>query len=55
MKKVQEALENLHVALEARDVAIGRAVEAVYTQYASIIVRREKEYDDALRAAKAPE
>jgi len=55
MKKAQEALEKLHVALEARDVAIGRAVEAVYTQYASIVVRREKEYDDALRAAKGQE
>ena len=55
MKKAQEALAKLHVALEARDVAVGRAVEAVYAQFASIIARREREYDDALRAAKAPE
>ena len=55
MKKAQEALQNLHVALEARDVAVGRAVEGVYAQFASIIARREREYEDALRAAKAPE
>jgi hypothetical protein len=52
MKKVREALENLHVALEARDVAVGRAVEVVYAQFASIVARREREYDDALRLEK---
>lgn len=52
MKEVRQALENLHVALEARDVAVGRAVEGVYTQFASIVARREREYDDALRRSR---
>lgn len=55
MNKVKQALDDLHVALEARDVAVGRAVEGVYAQFASIIARREREYEDALRDAKAPE
>jgi hypothetical protein len=49
---VQKALDNWRSAIEARDVALDRAVENVYSQFAAIVVRREKEYDDALRRSK---
>jgi hypothetical protein len=49
---VQKALDNWRSAIEARDVELDRAVERVYSQFAAIVVRREKEYDDALRRSK---
>jgi len=49
---VQKALDNWRSAIEARDVALDRAVENVYSQFAAIVVRREKEYDDALKRSK---
>ena len=52
MNAVQKALDNWRSAIEARDVELDRAVERVYSQFAAIVVRREKEYDDALRRSK---
>ena len=49
---VQKALEELHIALETRDVALGRAVESVYKQFAGIVAKREKAYNDALKRSK---
>jgi len=49
---VQKALEDLHVALETRDIALGRAAENVYKQFAGIVAKREKAYNDALRRSK---
>jgi len=49
---VQKALEDLHVALETRDIALGRATENVYKQFAGIVAKREKAYNDALRRSK---
>ena len=50
--EVRQALEDLHVAIETRDIALSRAVENVYTQFAAIVAKREKEYNDALRRSK---
>jgi len=50
--EVRQALEDLHVAIETRDLALSRAVENVYAQFASIVARREKEYNDALRRSR---
>jgi hypothetical protein len=50
-RDVDRALESLNEALEVRRVALGRAVENVYIQFAPIVAQREKEYNDALRAA----
>lgn len=47
--EMRQALENLHLAIETRDLALSRAVENVYTQFAAIVAKREKEYNDALR------
>ena len=52
MNAVQKALDNWRSAIEARDIALDRAVENVYSQFAAIVVRREKEYDDALKRSK---
>lgn len=52
MKSVQQALDDWRSAIEARDVELDRAVERVYSQFAAIVARREKEYDDALRRSK---
>ena len=52
MKSVQQALDDWRSAIEARDIALDRAVENVYSQFAAIVARREKEYDDALRRSK---
>jgi len=49
---VQKALDDWRSAIEARDIALDRAVENVYSQFAAIVVRREKEYDDALKRSK---
>jgi len=49
---VQKALDDWRSAIEARDVELDRAVERVYRQFAAIVVRREKEYDDALKRSK---
>lgn len=51
--EVRQALEDLHVAIETRDIALSRAVENVYTQFAAIVAKREKEYNDALRRREA--
>lgn len=50
--EVQKALEDLHLALETRDIALGRATENVYAQFAPIVAKREKAYNDALRRSK---
>ena len=50
--EVQQALEELHLALETRDIALGRAAENVYAQFAGIVAKREKAYNDALRRSK---
>lgn len=47
--EIQQALEDLQSAIEARDIALGRATENVYRQFASIVAKREKAYNDALR------
>ena len=52
MKSVQQALNDWRSAIEARDVELDRAVERVFSQFAAIVARREKEYDDALRRSK---
>ena len=52
MKSVQQALDDWRSAIEARDVELDRAVERVFSQFAAIVARREKEYDDALRRSK---
>lgn len=52
MNAVQKALDDWRSAIEARDIALDRAVENVYSQFAAIVVRREKEYDDALKRSK---
>ena len=52
MNAVQKALDNWRSAIEARDVELDRAVERVFSQFAAIVARREKEYDDALRRSK---
>jgi len=52
VKSVQQALDDWRSAIEARDVELDRAVERVYSQFAAIVARREKEYDDALRRSK---
>ena len=52
MKSVQQALDDWRSAIEARDVELDRAVERVFSQFAAIVVRREKEYDDALKRSK---
>jgi hypothetical protein len=49
---VQQALDDWRSAIEARDVELDRAVERVFSQFAAIVARREKEYDDALRRSK---
>jgi hypothetical protein len=49
---VQQALDDWRSAIEARDAELDRAVENVYSQFAAIVARREKEYDDALRRSK---
>jgi len=49
---VQKALDDWRSAIEARDVELDRAVERVFSQFAAIVVRREKEYDDALKRSK---
>jgi hypothetical protein len=51
--EVRQALEDLHLAIETRDLALSRAVENVYAQFASIVARREREYNDALRRREA--
>ena len=50
--EVRQALEDLHVAIETRDIALSRAVENVYTQFAAIVAKREKGYNDALRRSR---
>jgi len=52
VKSVQQALNDWRSAIEARDVELDRAVERVFSQFAAIVARREKEYDDALRRSK---
>jgi hypothetical protein len=49
---VRQAYEDLHLAIETRDLALGRAAENVYTQFASIVAKREKAYNDALRRSR---
>ncbi len=49
---VQNAMDELRLAIEARDVALARAVENVYAQFADIVAKREKAYNDALRRSK---
>lgn len=49
---VRQAYEDLHLAIETRDLALGRATENVYTQFASIVAKREKAYNDALRRSR---
>lgn len=50
--EIQQAREDLQSAIEARDIALGRAAENVYRQFASIVAKREKAYNDALRNAR---
>ena len=49
MSRVKQALKNLRVAYEARDAALERAAAATYAEFASIVAKREKAYNDALR------
>ena len=48
---LQEAIENLQMALEARDAMIARVVAEAEHQFAHIIARRTREYEDAVRRA----
>lgn len=50
-----EALDALHEAYEARDAAMTRAVQDVERQFAGIINRRQREYQDAIRRATEAE
>lgn len=50
-REVDLALEALDEVLELRRVALGRAAENVHRQFAAIVAKREKEYNDVLRAA----
>jgi hypothetical protein len=50
--EIQQAREDLQSAIEARDIALGRATENVYRQFASIVAKREKAYNDALRRTR---
>lgn len=49
---VQKAMEDLQSAIETRDIALTRAAENVYAQFAPIVAKREKAYNDALRRSK---
>ena len=49
MSRVKQALKNLRVAYEARDVALDRAAAATYAEFAAIVTRYQKEYKEALR------
>lgn len=49
------ALDALHEAYEARDAAMTRAVQEVDRQFAGIISRRQREYQDAIRRATEAE
>ena len=44
----EEALDNLGAAYEARDAALGRAVDSINKQFEFIIKLREREYQEAL-------
>jgi hypothetical protein len=46
---VRQAYEDLHLAIETRDLALGRAAENVYTQFAAIVTQYQNEYKEALR------
>lgn len=50
-REVDLALEALEEVLELRRVALGRAAENVHRQFASIVAKREKAYNDVLRAS----
>lgn len=49
---IAAAVEALQAAYEARDAAMARAVAEVERQFAGIIARRCREYQDAVRRAK---
>lgn len=49
MTTVEEATENLRMALEARQAMIDRVVADAERAYAAIIAKRRREYEDAVR------
>ena len=49
MSRLKQALKNLRVAYEARDVALDRAAAATYAQFTAIVTQYQNEYKEALR------
>lgn len=48
---VDAALAALEEAHAARGIAVTNAIEAIWQRFAPIVAKREKAYNDALRAA----